>query len=164
MAITLARIDDRVVHGQTVTRWAASMPCNAILVISDKVAVDDLRKKVLKAAAGSLKLGIYNIEQGVAALEKAKASPKSFFIITDSVGEFAKLKRAGGDFGQVVNVGNLSGTRPGTKNLGNAIVINDEDVEAFDYLESQGLKIEFQMTPDNGVKGWAEYKAKYQSA
>lgn len=119
---------------------------------------------MLKAAAGSLKLGIYNIEQGVAALEKAKASPKSFFIITDSVEEFAKLKRAGGDFGRVVNVGNLSGTRPGTKNLGNAIVINDEDVEAFDYLESQGLKIEFQMTPDNGVKDWAEYKAKYQSA
>lgn len=146
------------------TRWAASKPCNAILVISDKVAVDDLRKKVLKAAAGSLKLGIYNIEQGAAALEKAKASPKSFFIITDSVEEFAKLKRAGGDFGWVVNVGNLSGTRPGTKNLGNAIVINDEDVEAFDYLESQGLKIEFQMTPDNGVKGWAEYKAQYQSA
>ena len=65
MAITLARIDDRVIHGQTVTRWAASRPCNAILVISDKVAADELRKKVLKAAAGALKLGIYTVEQGL---------------------------------------------------------------------------------------------------
>lgn len=115
MAITLARIDDRVIHGQTVTRWAASRPCNAILVISDKVAADELRKKVLKAAAGALKLGIYTVEQGVAALEKAKSSPKSFFIISDSVEEFANLKRKGGDFGDVLNVGNLSGTREGTK-------------------------------------------------
>ncbi len=164
MAITLARIDDRVVHGQTVTRWAASKPCNAILVISDVVAADELRKKVLKAAAGSLKLGIYTIEQGVGALEKAKESAKSFFIIADSVEEFAKLKKAGGDFGSVLNVGNLSGTRPGTKNLGNAICLTAEDVECFDYLESQGIKIEFQMTPENGVKSWADYKAKYQSA
>ena len=65
MAITLARVDDRVIHGQTVTRWAASRPCNAILVISDVVAADELRKKVLKAAIGHLKLGIYTIEQGV---------------------------------------------------------------------------------------------------
>lgn len=163
MAIELARIDDRVVHGQTVTRWAASRPCNAILVISDKVAADELRKKVLKAAAGTLKLGIYTVEQGVEALKKAQESPKHFFIIADSVEEFANLKRAGGDFGTKLNVGNLSGTREGTKALGRAICITDEDVEAFDYLESQGVKIEFQMTPEDGVKGWAEYKAKYQS-
>lgn len=164
MAITLARIDDRVIHGQTVTRWAASRPCNAILVISDKVAADELRKKVLKAAAGALKLGIYTVEQGVAALEKAKSSPKSFFIISDSVEEFTNLKRKGGDFGDVLNVGNLSGTREGTKNLGHAVCITDEDVSAFDYLEFQGVKLQFQMTPEDGVKTWADYKAKYESA
>ena len=57
MSIVLARVDDRVIHGQTTTRWMAVKPADAILVISDKVAADELRCKVLKAAAGKYKLG-----------------------------------------------------------------------------------------------------------
>jgi len=163
MSITLARVDDRVIHGQTVTRWAASRPCNAILVISDVVAADELRKKVLKAAIGHLKLGIYTIEQGVGALEKARESNKSFFVISESVEEFASLKRAGGDFGTTLNIGNLSGTRPGIKNLGGAVCINDGDVEAFDYLAEQGIDLQFQMIPDDGIRSWSQLKAKYLS-
>lgn len=78
MAIVLARVDDRVIHGQTTTRWMAVKPADAILVISDKIAADQLRCKVLKAAAGTLKLGIYTLAQGPQALEKAKASAKKF--------------------------------------------------------------------------------------
>jgi mannose/fructose/N-acetylgalactosamine-specific phosphotransferase system component IID len=60
MAISFVRIDDRVIHGQTMTRWATQRPLNAILVISDAVAGDELRKKVLRAAAGHFKIGIIN--------------------------------------------------------------------------------------------------------
>lgn len=59
MTITLARIDDRVIHGQTTTRWTKARSVQGILVVGDDIAKDDLRKKVLKAAAGNLKLGIY---------------------------------------------------------------------------------------------------------
>lgn len=164
MTISFARIDDRVIHGQTMTRWATQKPCDAILVISDKVAADDLRKKVLKAAAGHLKIGIYTVDQGVEACEKAKASKKNFFVISDSVEEFANLKKAGGDFGPMLNVGNLSGTRPGTKNLGNAICITDEDVACFDYLANQGIDLQFQMIPDDKVRDWKCVKDKFESA
>ncbi len=163
MAITLARIDDRVIHGQTLTRWAGAMKCDSILVISDSVAADELRKKVLRAAASGKKLGIYNVEQGVAALEKAKASAKSFFIISDSPQEFAAVKRAGGDFGPKLNIGNMSGTRPGMKNVGNAVCLTAQDVEDFDYLESQGVELSFQLIPDDSPRTWATVKGKYQS-
>jgi mannose/fructose/N-acetylgalactosamine-specific phosphotransferase system component IIB len=163
MAISFVRVDDRVIHGQTITRWATQRPCDAILVISDKVANDELRKKVLKAASGHLKLGIYTVQQGVAACQKAAESKKNFFIISDSVEEFAALKKAGGDFGTTLNIGNLSGTRPGIKNLGGAVCINDEDVECLDYLADQGIDLQFQMIPDDGVRTWPQLKAKYQS-
>ena len=161
MAITLARLDDRVIHGQTVTRWATQRPCNAILIISDAVANDELRKKVMKGVASHLKLGIYTVDQGIAALEKAKESKNNFFIISDNVHYFAEIVRKGGDFGKTLNVGNITIDRPGIKNLGNAVVINEGDVAEFDYLESQGIKIEFQMIPDDGIKDWAYYRAKF---
>jgi PTS system mannose-specific IIB component len=164
MAISFVRIDDRVIHGQTMTRWATQRPLNAILVISDAVAGDELRKKVLRAAAGHFKIGIYTVAQGVEALKKAKESPKNFFVISDTVEEFANLKKAGGDFGGVLNVGNIHASGGGAKNLGNAVVIGTEDIEAFDYLASQGIDLQFQLIPDNKVTAWPQIKAKYQSA
>lgn len=163
MAITLARIDDRVIHGQTITRWAGALKCDGILVISDKVVADELRKKVLRAAAQGLKLGIYNVQQGIGALQKAHESKKSFFIISDSPREFANLKRAGGDFGLVLNIGNMSGTRPGMKNVGHAVCLTPEDVEDFDYLASQGIELSFQLIPDDSPRKWADVKSKYQA-
>ena len=120
MAITLARVDDRVIHGQTMTRWVAKKPVDSIIVISDKVAADELRKKVLKAAAANLKLGIYNVEQGVKALEKVHASSKNFYIISDSTTGFADIVRAGGNIGPVLNIGNLCKEKDARLRAGNA--------------------------------------------
>ena len=49
MAITLTRVDDRVIHGQIMTRWTKVRPVDGILVVGDNIAADDLRKRVLKA-------------------------------------------------------------------------------------------------------------------
>lgn len=163
MAIVLARVDDRVIHGQTTTRWVAVKPADAILVISDKVAADQLRCKVLKAAAGKLKLGIYTLAQGPEALAKASASPKKFFVISDSIRNFADLTKLGGNYGGVLNVGNLNATREGTKNMGNTVMLNDEDVVALDELAAAGVDIQFQLLPDDSVRAWPELKAKYQA-
>lgn len=163
MSIVLARVDDRVIHGQTTTRWIAVKPADAILVISDKIASDELRCRVLKAAAGTLKLGIYTLEQGPAALEKAQASPKNFFVISDSIRNFADLTKLGGNYGQALNVGNLNATREGTKNMGNTVMLNDEDAVALDELEEAGIDIQFQLLPDDQIRTWSAVKAKYQA-
>ena len=44
MDIRLARIDDRLIHGQVATVWAKLTNINRILVVSDSVAHDNLRK------------------------------------------------------------------------------------------------------------------------
>jgi len=79
MSITLARVDDRIIHGQTTTRWSRVVPVQGILVVSDDVVKDELRKKVLKSAAGNLKLGIYDVKQGVEGVSKGQVSNKNFF-------------------------------------------------------------------------------------
>ncbi len=43
MTITLARIDDRVIHGQTMTRWTKQYAVQGILVVSYEVSKDELR-------------------------------------------------------------------------------------------------------------------------
>lgn len=162
-SVVLARVDDRVIHGQTTTRWMAVRPVDSILVISDKIAADKLRCKVLKAAAGSLKLGIYTLAQGPAALERARASQKRFFVISDSIGNFAKLLELGGDFGPALNIGNLNATREGTKNLGDTMMLTNDDARALDELQAAGVDLQFQLLPDRDIRTWPALKAKFES-
>lgn len=56
MTISVVRIDDRVIHGQTMTRWTKARPVDGILVVGDSIAHNQLRRKVLKAAANELKV------------------------------------------------------------------------------------------------------------
>lgn len=53
------------------TRWTKQYAVQGILVVSDEVAKDELRKKVLKAAAAELKLGIYTVESSKGKYPKA---------------------------------------------------------------------------------------------
>ena len=45
MSITLVRVDDRVIHGQTMTRWSKERSVDAFLVIGNSIVSDQLRKK-----------------------------------------------------------------------------------------------------------------------
>lgn len=162
MSITLARVDDRIIHGQTTTRWSKERSVDAILVIGDSIVHDDLRKRVLKAAAGKLKLGIYSDEQGIQKVEQGMQSTKNFFLICSSPQTFAYLVEKGADFGKELNVGCMN-SREGAIVVGRTLAIDDKDYEAFDYLEGQNINIKFQLLPDNESKTWSEIKAKYDA-
>ena len=54
-------------------------------------------------------------------------------------------------------------TRAGAKVLGRTVAIDENDYKAFDYIESQGIKIEFQLLPDDEAKNWNVMKKKYDT-
>ena len=163
MTITLARVDDRVIHGQTMTRWAASRKLDAFVIASDKVAGDELRKKVLKSAANPHKLGIYDNKTSVEKIKMASESNKDFFVISDSPQNFAEILKMGGDFGKVLNIGPMN-TRPGAKVLGRTTAIDQDDYDAFEYMHNHGIELQFQIIPEDSIRTWDQIKKLYDSA
>lgn len=162
MSVTLARIDDRLIHGQTTTRWSRERNVDGIIIIGDEVIDDEVRKKVLKAAARDFKLGIYSEKHGVEKIKSAMDSKKDFFIIASSPLIFDKLVKNGADFGGVLNVGCMN-TKENAKVVGRTLALTDEDYEAFNSLSENGIKLEFQLLPDNDIKNWDEIKKKFDS-
>ena len=51
MDVRLMRIDSRLLHGQVATNWAKTAKIDRILVVSDSVAKDELRKVIIMQAA-----------------------------------------------------------------------------------------------------------------
>ncbi|WEV50409.1 PTS sugar transporter subunit IIB [Lactobacillus sp. ESL0731] len=160
MSISVVRVDDRVIHGQTMTRWTKARPVDGILVVGDNIAHDKLRRKVLKAAANELKVGIYTVAEAGEKIAKGIESKKKFFLISDSPQTFAKLVDLGVDFGKVLNVGPMN-TRPGTKVLGRTVALDQNDYDAFEDIARHGVEIQFQLLPDDEPKSWTTMKKKY---
>ena len=51
MPINLARIDDRLIHGQVITTWVKNHDIEQILIINDKVAGDSVQQSVITMSA-----------------------------------------------------------------------------------------------------------------
>ena len=50
MTISFVRIDDRMIHGQTVTRWAKEYPCDGLIAVNDAAAGNAVLKQAYKDA------------------------------------------------------------------------------------------------------------------
>lgn len=51
MAIVLARVDDRLIHGQVATNWIKVTAPQMVVVVDDKLPDDQLQVNILKMAA-----------------------------------------------------------------------------------------------------------------
>lgn len=49
--ISFIRIDDRMIHGQTVTRWSLEYPCDGLIAVNDAAASDPILKQAYKSAS-----------------------------------------------------------------------------------------------------------------
>jgi len=64
MDVRLARIDSRLLHGQVATVWTKTVAPTRILVVSDAVARDELRKVlIVQAAPPEVKANVITVDK-----------------------------------------------------------------------------------------------------
>ena len=55
MTVSFVRIDDRMIHGQTVTRWAKEYPCDGLIAVNNAAAGNKvLIQAILSEATAAL--------------------------------------------------------------------------------------------------------------
>ena len=114
MSISFVRIDDRVIHGQLVTRWAKELPCDGIVAIDDAVAADPLLSSVMKGAVQDTKVWLFDTATAIEKLPKVIASEKRYFVIGKSPVTLMRIEEAGISLRNAngkINVGPMSARR-----------------------------------------------------
>jgi PTS system mannose-specific IIB component len=161
MAITLVRVDDRVIHGQVLTQWTRTNPCDGIVVVNDYLAENKELGQIYKSAApANIKVHIYNFERALVKVNEAKQSSKNYFLITKSPVELRKLVENGIDFGKEIVYG-PSSFRPGTITIGQNQSLTKEEMDACEVLHSHGINITFKLTPDKKGFRWSDIRNKF---
>lgn len=160
MPISFVRIDDRVLHGQIVTRWSKLKPCKGILIVDDNIVNDKFQKKIfLNSAPAGIKVGIFSVQEGKDRIAKAQSVANGYFLICKTPRTLVDLKKIGADFGEIVNVGPMS-SRPNALTVGRNCSVTDDEILAFQELSDMGITLEFQLIPDNSAISWSTIKDK----
>ncbi|WP_034912184.1 PTS sugar transporter subunit IIB [Erwinia sp. 9145] len=162
MSISFVRIDDRVIHGQLVTRWAKELPCDGIIAIDDGVAADPLLSSVMKGAMQDIKIWLFDTATAIEKLPKIIASEKRYFVIGKSPLTLKRIEEAGislQNMNKKINVGPMS-ARASTTTIGPNQAVTADEATAFDYLAQRGHQIEFRLVPDAGSYRWQDARQK----
>lgn len=146
MKIVLARIDDRLIHGQVATVWSKETKCERIIVCNDHVANDPIRKTLLvQVAPPGIKVSVVEIEKAIRAYKNPKyESDRVLFLFTNPT-DAVKMVEGGVDI-KSVNIGGMA-FREGKTMLTNFISIDEEDIKAFLKLKERGVELEIRKVP-----------------
>ena len=90
MSVSFIRIDDRMIHGQTCTRWAREYPCDGLIAVNDKAAKNDVLKAAYKAASGK-KTFVWTLEDFQKKAQKVLDSDTRYFLITKNPVDMCKI-------------------------------------------------------------------------
>ena len=143
MEIAFCRIDDRLIHGQVATVWTKMTGCNRIMCVSDEVAADTMRKKLLlQVAPPGIKAYVIPVAKAIEAYKDPKYdSFKVLFLFTNPT-DVLRAVQGGIPFKSV----NLGGKcfKDGDTMISQTVAVNGDDVKALLELVNMGIEVEIR--------------------
>lgn len=150
MSVSFIRVDDRMIHGQTCTRWALEYPCEGIVAVNDAAANNSVLKAAYKSASGK-KTFVWTMEDWKKKCKKVLDSDTRYFLITKNPIDMKNIlvdqKFECGIKKVIIGPCN---DRPGSVKLGN----NQSITQA-------GYDVEFRLIPDESIGNWDKFKGQF---
>lgn len=147
MGIVLARIDDRLIHGQVMTSWLNYTGAGKIVVIDDATAKDSFLSMIIKTLVpANIKTEVTTLEKSV---EVVAALPKNekVILLSKTPEAYVNLVKNGIAL-EKINIGGM-GARPGRKPLYRNISASEEEMNQLKELTELGLAVEIQMVAED---------------
>ena len=161
MSISFIRVDDRMIHGQTCTRWALEYPCDGLIAVNDKAANTPVLKAAYKSASGK-KTFVWTHQEWKEKCKKVMESKSRYFLITKDPISMAQIlvddKFEPGIKEVIIGPCN---DRPGSIKLGNNQSITQEEAEALEKIMNAGYNIEFALLKEEAIGNWKKFRGQF---
>jgi len=158
----LARIDSRLLHGQIATAWTKDVLPTRIIVVSDAVAKDELRSKLItQAAPPGVKAHVVPVNQMI----KLSKNDKSFggqraLLLFENPQDVLRAVEGGVPL-KIINVGSMAHSQ-GKVQPNKVLSFNQEDIDTFNKLKKAGLTFDVRKVPNDSKGNMAEILKKAQ--
>ncbi|WP_311408179.1 PTS system mannose/fructose/N-acetylgalactosamine-transporter subunit IIB [Liquorilactobacillus uvarum] len=151
MDVRLLRIDSRLLHGQVATNWAKAISVNRILVVSDRVAQDVMRRTlIIQAAPPGIKANVITVGKMIRIYNDLRfISIKPMILVEDPVD--AKRLVEGGIKITSINIGAISFDSSRVM-VTDTIAVGPEDVKALKWLHARGIRLDVRKVANDSSK------------
>ncbi len=155
MSIVLARIDNRLIHGQVLEAWVPYVHADSIVVANDQVAGNDFQKRLMEAAVPKgIRVIIDTIDNVVDLFLTNALSGRQVLLLLSSSQDALAVHRRGVGCGKL-NLGNMHGGA-GKQRVTCTIALDPADVANFRLLEADGVRIVSRCIPSDRELDWKQ--------
>ena len=143
MKINLVRIDDRLIHGQVATVWSKEANAQRIIICSDEVAKDQIRKTLLlQVGPPGVKVSVVDVAKAVRVYNNPKYEKDTVFFLYTCPQDVLRMAEAGVPI-KSVNIGGMA-FKTGKTQITKAVSVDESDIAAFKKLHEMGIELEIR--------------------
>lgn len=144
--IVLARIDDRLVHGQVVEGWLNYLKATCILVADDAVAENSMQRSIMELAVPQgIKVLIGRVKEICAQAQNPALQAERIILLFSNPADVLRGLKAGLECSEL-NIGGMH-YLPGKSKLMDVLAVDDADRSALQEICEQGVRVSIQTVP-----------------
>lgn len=153
MAIVLARIDSRLIHGQVLEAWVPYVQADCIVVANDAAAHTPLQRMIMQAAVPSgIRLEIDTLAEVAALLTSKELAGKRTLLLFADSDDALRACHLGVRYSKL-NLGNMHAA-DGKCRYSCTIALDQHDIDNLRAVELFGVTIVAQCVPGDREQGW----------
>lgn len=145
VVLKIARLDDRLVHGQIINNWCTSEDITEIIVVNKEVANNDMRRIIIEMSVPQgINILFCDVNDALEIYEE-EAKFESLMIIFENPFEILEFIENGGKLSSL-NIGGMS-FKKGRKKLSTAVYANDDELESLKNIADKNINLEIRLLP-----------------
>lgn len=148
-AVILARIDNRLIHGQIIETWLPHTRASVVIVANDELAVDDLQQEIMSLAIPQTVESLFVSVDRIAGVI-GDLTGSSVIVLFSSCSDAKRAFETGFGF-DVLNIGNVHYS-PGKRQISPSVALSDEDESCLKHLLRKGVELDFRCVPNDPVQ------------
>ena len=158
----LARVDTRLLHGQVATGWTKATNPNRIIVVSDNVAKDKLRKNMIAQAAPSgVHANTVPIKKMIEVAKDPRFGNTKAMLLFETPEDALEAIKGGVDIKEL-NIGSMAYS-DGKVNVNQVLAMDQKDVDTFKELKQLGIKFNVRKVPSSSAENMDDLLKKAQT-
>lgn len=149
----LCRVDTRLLHGQVATTWTKQTQPDRIIVVSDAVSHDQLRKTMIEQAAPpGVKAHVVPIKKMIEVAKDPRFGATKAMLLFENPQDLLTAIEGGVDI-KKVNLGSMAHS-VGKVVVTNAIAMDEKDVETLEALKAKGIEFDVRKVPADSAENF----------
>lgn len=158
MGEVYVRVDDRLIHGQTIVAWCPTLGIKEIIAVDDVSAANQMLKNIMTMSVpGTYKTNIVSADEAKALLKNEGNGNRLLIVKTTETLRRLKeeVKKA-----KALILGNLAKRTDSIHKIDGAtgiFYLSEEDVEILNELAEGGLDVYFHQLPTSTKTTWNSF-------